>query len=163
MLTNLIALLLGLLSFCNSNSWAQIKEPELVGIWQAESDAIGSGWNDNYQLFAKGQFIFNLSQKPFGLERIVRICGRYDLRKDTLYLKVNSTFERAGGRIIRVSVGEVDAWNLVSTKISEKVQPQPNSERAYIKVCTVSQTGIPCISIDGRSYYRVRMDPHQYP
>jgi len=163
MVSRAIVLLLGLVVLAMNAASRADKAGDMVGIWQAESEAMGAGWNDNYRFFENGHFKFNLCQKMFGLERVISINGEYRVRGDTLYLKVESTTERTGGRVVRWSPGEVDSWNLIEANKRDIKEHGTGENRATLEKCTPSRSGLPCIKIDGRPYYKVRDNPLNYP
>lgn len=145
----------------NSNR-KQLDEKNIIGVWQAKSDEMTSGWLDTYQFFANGEFTFNPSQYD-GLKRIISIKGKYRIIGDSLFFLVQYTKEATGGDIVRSETSTLsDSWALEGVKIIEIKHENKEEQKAAIELGQPSANGNSCILIDKRKYYKMQSDPTKY-
>ena len=155
--------MVGLISFI-SNLIAQEshihKAGALVGVWQYETSGMASGWDDSYQFFEDGKFIFNFSQMVNKGTRIIQVLGNYRFSNDTLYFVAKTTSELVGGHIKR---GRPDCeWLIEGGKRESIEEKQPIEEFALISKCKSKTESADCITIDGVPFYKVSSNPLDY-
>jgi hypothetical protein len=106
--TILITFLLTLLNlvFCQSDL-------KISGKWQAETAQITSMHFDTYNFSKNGSF--NFSPNAYnGLNRIISIIGKYEIKADTLILIPEYTSEILGGYFVRSEVTTLsDTWEII--------------------------------------------------
>jgi len=138
-----------------------IKEKSLIGIWQANTKIISSGYQDTYQFFSNGDFIFHTNQND-GLQRVVEIKGSYNLIKDTIYLEIKSTLEKIGGKIVRSDITTLsDSWEIIDCHIKEIKQPSDDIQNIILEPCKVKDET--CLIFDKSIlYYKINNNPSKY-
>jgi hypothetical protein len=152
----LLVLLINLLNYSQT-----LKKENIVGIWQANTNIIGSGYQETYQFFINGNFIFHTNQND-GLQRILEIKGSYILVADTIYLKVKSTIEKIGGKICRSEITTLsDSWEIIDCQLKEINQSSYEVQNIIYEPCKDKSEN--CLILDkSNAYYRINKDPNKY-
>jgi hypothetical protein len=151
----IILLILPIFNYCQI-----IKKNDLTGIWQFKNKEIGSGFTDTYQFFRNDTFIFNTSQFD-GLQRVVSIKGKYEIKGDSLLLKLESTKERVGGSIVRSEINTLsDSWEIQDYKMVERKLPVTEKQNIVLEKCNNNEKA--CLLFDKRIYYKVDINPENY-
>lgn len=150
MKTNRYTLLILILLFRNF-IFGQVLEKNIVGIWQADSSEVTSMYHDTYQFYKNGNFEF----KPDGyngLNRVLSINGRYELKKDTVLLYIKSTKEIVGGYPNRSEITTLsDTWEIINGKIKTFTFKKNILQKVKINKCSDEK----CILIDDRKFYLI--------
>ncbi|MFA6540602.1 MAG: hypothetical protein WCT99_03295 [Bacteroidota bacterium] len=146
--------------FAQNNRALQITNRNIVGIWQLESSKEASGWGTTYRFYSDGRFIFQESQMmAYYINPIINFGGRYNVKGDSLFTRVEYYHEKTNAKIIRGDElsGE---WELSGGKIIKNVQLSVE-ESAKLENISLKD-GIMTFSIYGNKYYKVSNSPEGY-
>lgn len=159
-----LPVIFGIGIFCNSSlaQWKplQLKTSELAGVWQADDSLLTSGWEDAYCFFKDGEFEFHINENN-SLRTILSLKGLYRVSHDTLFTQISSRTELVGGNVVRGNPETVGEWQIVGYTI--KVIKQPSKwEYVFIGSCAIDENSLRCISLGGRTYYKISGDPNYY-
>lgn len=137
------------------NSFCQKNKINIVGIWQSQTEVVGSGHLDNYQFYKNGSFKFNTNDYN-GLNRIVSIGGKFSLTKDTIIFIVEYTLEYVGGYPIRSRTTTLsDSWELINGRIIKNIFEKAIEEKAQIQFDIDKNKNLAAyLLIDGRIFYK---------
>lgn len=105
-------MLLGFFSVTNSSS------QNIIGLWQRDSNIVGSGTNETYHFFENGKFEFCVSQYLY-LNTIISFQGIYKINNDQICFVIKSRKEIVGGQIEQGSLGFQDNWVISGSTIKE--------------------------------------------
>lgn len=146
----------------SDNNYTSSDTNRIIGVWQADNNLVSSAWNEAYQFFQNGDFIFNTSQYD-GLQRIVKIKGKYRVYNDTLFFHVEALVEQKGGNIIRSKYTTLnDSWSIENSQLDEIRIESGIDEVAYIEWPDIHLSDTIFIYIDMRKYYKMNNDPNKY-
>lgn len=98
----------------------------LVGVWQ-KSDVLGSGWDDAYQFFEDGRFIFNANQMVASKREISR-SGTWKVTNGRLVLAFEEKVIVKGGKLVKDSLSADGKGLEGGAKETVKINP-PKIER----------------------------------
>ncbi len=98
----------------------------LIGLWQENSPEVSAAYLNTYEFKSDGTFKFN-TNGYFGLSRIVSLCGKYKVTKNTIEVTVPYIIERIGGKIERSEFsGEAThSWVIDGGQLRKNVLDKP--------------------------------------
>ena len=137
-------------------------DKRLVGVWHA-SPAMGSGWNDVYQLFADGTFRFHASQMD-GETRERRRSGTWRADGKRLFLRVTERVVLKGGRLEPALGSTATANELVGAKpVVEKVAGARPIVLPMTPPRRDPRNGRWTVRLGTRPFWKFDDDPKRYP
>ena len=158
----LLCLVLAALSAPQAGAAPGAVDKRLVGIWHA-SPAMGSGWNDVYQLFANGTFTFHTSQMD-GETRERRRSGTWRIEKRRLVLRVTERVVLKGGRLEPALGSTATPNELVGAKrVVEKVAASRPTVLPMTPPRRDPRNGRWTVRLGTRPFWKFDDDPKRYP
>jgi hypothetical protein len=132
----------------------------IVGRWQAGSAQLSNEYNENYQFYANGTFIFNTDGED-GLTRIMKISGVYHIDRDTILFSVRNYVELSGGtlKFTGTEPGE-SSWKFEGNVPKQVKLSNEAEQKGTFKIYKKQDFVI--LEIDGAKYYKVSDDPEKY-
>ena len=152
-------ILIIIILFISFNSICQTsvnnENKDIIGVWQAETKEVSSGYLDLYRFYKNNKFIFEPSQYD-GLKRIAQIAGTYKIDKDKIVFYVNSISELVGNKIERSMITTLsDSWAIDAGKlITKKIKSSP--QKAKFEICKSIEDNQNCLKIDDRLFYKIK-------
>lgn len=146
----IIVLLISFNSICQTS----VNNKNIIGIWQAETNEVSSGYLDTYRFYKNNKFAFEPSQYD-GLKRIVQIAGTYKIHNSKIVFYVHSITELVGNKIERSMITTLsDSWAIDGGKIvTKKIKSSP--QEAKFEFCESIEDNKNCLKIDGRLFYEI--------
>lgn len=146
-----------LISIVINDFYCQEKNNNLLGLWQAKTHEISSGYYETYQFFQEGNFIFTTNEYE-GLRRIIALFGKYCVQNDTLTLTITDVTEIKDGNIIMSEFStlnggwEIDKGTLIKNSINSIVQ-----KLTFERIINIEKKV--CLKINGQIFYLVNTNP----
>lgn len=133
----------------------------IVGLWQAATPEVSSGYLETYQFYSNGSFRFNTNQSD-GLRRVLSIGGKYKVLNGKLIFTVEYTIEAIGGKLERSHLTtRSDSWSLDGGQIKQLTLVKPVVEQASLQAGKKDK-GVDLLLIDSQKYYKVDEDPANF-
>ena len=149
----IIILLISFNSICQTS--VNTENKNIIGIWQAETNEVSSGYLDTYRFYENNKFAFEPSQYD-GLKRIVQIAGTYKIDNAKIVFYVHSIKELVGNKIERSMITTLsDSWAIDGGKlVTKKIKSSPQD--ATFEFCKSNEDNQNCLIIDGRLFYKIK-------
>lgn len=130
-----------------------LSQKDLIGTWQRDDSIVGSGLNQNFQFFKNDSFIFNIGNDGDDVRNIIKLKGKYRLRKDSLYFTFTSRTIIEGPIEIADPGISLNIFSIVGKKTKEVPEHNPKELRdpCYITLITNNH-----IKINQENYYKVQ-------
>ena len=153
-------LLITIFLLSSINSICQVSEnnekENIIGVWQAGTNEISSGYLDTYKFYGNGRFEFKPTEYN-GLNRIVKIAGTYKIDNGKIIFYVNSITELVGDKIERSMTSTLsDSWAIEDGKlVTRKIKSA--QQIATFEYCKANKDKQDCFQIDNRMYYKIEL------
>ena len=147
----IIILLFSINSFCQPS---EKKETEnIIGTYQAGTSEISSIYQDIYKFFANNKFEFEPTRYN-GLNRIIKIAGKYKIENNKILFFVHSLTEIVGDKIERSMITTLsDSWAIDGGKlVTKKVKTSPQEASFELFKSNDNQN---CLKIDDKLFYKI--------
>lgn len=135
---------------------------ELVGIWQA-SKTMATGWNDTYQFFPDGKFIFHANQMDCS-KRIVSQSGEWNGYL-SIQLLIKEQVVMVGGKLVKADGSCGSKYKLVGAK-EEKMTLTPskiNVMEIPFGIFTEDESKRWTTLFGKKRFWKYSSDPTKYP
>jgi len=148
----IIILLVSFNSFCQTS--VNNENKNIIGIWQAESNEVSSGYHDTYRFYKNNKFNFEPTQYD-GLKRIIKITGTYKIVNTKIVFYLNSITELIGDKIERSTITTLsDSWAIEGGRlVTRKIKSR--SQEATFEFCKSIENEKECLKIDDRLFYKI--------
>jgi hypothetical protein len=140
-----------------------ISNKTIIGVWQVDTDLVSSAIKANFQFYKEGKFVYNTDSYD-DLNPLISISGVYKIDKKILYLKIQSTKQLTGFKVIASEPSfQFGSFQLDGGKIETIKQNDSDYSEHNIKVISdkkASQNKV--IKIDSDKYYKVSDNPDKF-
>jgi hypothetical protein len=159
----LIAVLMFSKSYSQQDNKLILKQPDLIGVWQINSEIVGSGLNAYFQFYPKGKFIYNTNGYD-ELNPLRSISGEYKIDHNILYLKIREYKHLAGYKIVESSPAfQFGHFILDGGKVVISKQIDSSYSEHEVKITKSKKVALKkCISIDSEIYFKVAENPDKF-
>jgi hypothetical protein len=140
---------------------ALLSEQELIGIWQV-SPSMASGWDDAYQFFDSGEFIFNTSQMNCE-ERNRSFAGTWKLTDTHLELTIRQRVVLEGGQLVE-SVICATAYEIEGGELKTYGLEKSEIKSLSISAITPDEGNMnrDKITLENKPFWKISDDPSSY-
>src|SRR5262249_30856575 len=136
---------------------------DLVGVWQSKTPVISSTLQANFQFYANGKFVYNVSGYA-DLNPLYNVSGSYKLADSIIGLKIEQYKVLSGFKVQAADHGfEFGSFDLDSGKVVTVMQNNSTYDEHTFSVVRSSKIKFKnCIEIDSDKYYKISNNPAQY-
>lgn len=144
--------------YCYPQHEKIIYENDLVGVWQEQDSIVAAGLKDSYRFFQDKNFIFETSRFNY-VSRLNKIQGKYRLKENILFLKIEKITENLGGILC---FGDNNYWEF-ENESTKTYQNNDCGEIDFdISIILGKNKEIKMIKINNINFYKISSNPNEF-